>query len=315
MLLNNAVQNGGRHARSTVRLSAWNDDTTLVFRVEDDGEGYADPERTAAAPASSSPSASPRCTPDRVVTAACICQRRRPRRRCVRVTPAVSGDGLIDCRRSAFVIDDQPMARESAPIAQTVGAFFGRFRPAIREAIYKIRNNTPDIILCDYMLGEGAPASNCWRNCVASTCRPTETIFAMVTGEQSYSRSSPPSNWCRTTTSSNPFRPTNAAAARSRGREKAVLRRLLPREAQTGCKALSILAAARTPIPGRCPPLRGAAPGSRVHLSAGNVEQAERACRNILENAIPGGRVPALPRRCASKPTTGRAPRSRRWSR
>lgn len=42
-VLNNAVQNGGRHARSTVRLSAWNDDTTLVFRVEDDGEGYADP--------------------------------------------------------------------------------------------------------------------------------------------------------------------------------------------------------------------------------------------------------------------------------
>ena len=43
-VLNNAVQNAGRHARSKVRLSAWNDDATLFFRVEDDGEGYADPE-------------------------------------------------------------------------------------------------------------------------------------------------------------------------------------------------------------------------------------------------------------------------------
>jgi K+-sensing histidine kinase KdpD len=43
-VLNNAVQNAGRHARKKVRLSAWGDETTLFFRVEDDGEGYADPE-------------------------------------------------------------------------------------------------------------------------------------------------------------------------------------------------------------------------------------------------------------------------------
>lgn len=43
-VLNNAVQNAGRHARKKVRLSAWNDENTLFFRVEDDGEGYADPE-------------------------------------------------------------------------------------------------------------------------------------------------------------------------------------------------------------------------------------------------------------------------------
>lgn len=42
-VLNNAVQNAGRHARSKVRMTAWNDDASLFFRVEDDGEGYADP--------------------------------------------------------------------------------------------------------------------------------------------------------------------------------------------------------------------------------------------------------------------------------
>ena len=43
-VLNNAVQNAGRYARARVRLSAWNDDDGLHFRVEDDGPGYADPE-------------------------------------------------------------------------------------------------------------------------------------------------------------------------------------------------------------------------------------------------------------------------------
>ena len=43
-VLNNAVQNAGRHARSRVHLRAWNDGENLCFRVEDDGEGYADPD-------------------------------------------------------------------------------------------------------------------------------------------------------------------------------------------------------------------------------------------------------------------------------
>ena len=43
-VLNNAVQNAGRHARSRVHLRAWTDDDALYLRVEDDGAGYADPE-------------------------------------------------------------------------------------------------------------------------------------------------------------------------------------------------------------------------------------------------------------------------------
>lgn len=42
-VLNNAVQNAGRHARSRVRLTAWDEGGRLCFRVEDDGAGYADP--------------------------------------------------------------------------------------------------------------------------------------------------------------------------------------------------------------------------------------------------------------------------------
>jgi len=41
-VINNAVQNAGRHARSRIVLEARIDGDTLVFRVEDDGPGFAD---------------------------------------------------------------------------------------------------------------------------------------------------------------------------------------------------------------------------------------------------------------------------------
>ena len=40
-MLNNAVQNAGRYARQTVRLSATTNDGWLCLRVEDDGPGFA----------------------------------------------------------------------------------------------------------------------------------------------------------------------------------------------------------------------------------------------------------------------------------
>ena len=77
----------------------------------------------------------------------------------------------------SLVIDDQPQARDALrTIAQTIGAFAVEFATNYQDAIYRIRNNVPDIILCDYVLGEGVPASNCWKNCVASTCSPTKAF-------------------------------------------------------------------------------------------------------------------------------------------
>lgn len=42
-ILNNAVQNAGRHAKARVRLSALADDGGLLLTVEDDGDGFASP--------------------------------------------------------------------------------------------------------------------------------------------------------------------------------------------------------------------------------------------------------------------------------
>jgi CheY-like chemotaxis protein len=78
-------------------------------------------------------------------------------------------------KKRFLVIDDQPQARDALrTIAQTIGAFAVEFATNYQDAIYRIRNNVPDIILCDYVLGEGRSGQQCWRNCAASTCSPTK---------------------------------------------------------------------------------------------------------------------------------------------
>ena len=43
-ILSNAVQNAARHAKSRIALTAMIDDGMLLLRVEDDGEGFANPD-------------------------------------------------------------------------------------------------------------------------------------------------------------------------------------------------------------------------------------------------------------------------------
>jgi DNA-binding response OmpR family regulator len=86
-----------------------------------------------------------------------------------------------------LVIDDQPMAREALrSIAQTVGAFAVEFASSYQDAIYRIRNNVPDIILSDYMLGDGRSGQQLLEELRRFNMLPDETIFMMVTGEQAY---------------------------------------------------------------------------------------------------------------------------------
>ena len=86
-----------------------------------------------------------------------------------------------------LVIDDQPTAREALrTIAQTMGAFAVEFAANYQDALFRIRNNTPDIILCDYMLGEGRSGQQLLEELRRFSLLADETIFMMVTGEQSY---------------------------------------------------------------------------------------------------------------------------------
>ena len=95
---------------------------------------------------------------------------------------------MIDFSKSRFlVIDDLPQARDALrTIAQTIGAFSVEFASNYQDAIYRIRNNAPDVILCDYMLGEGRSGQQLLEELRRFNLLADETIFMMVTGEQSY---------------------------------------------------------------------------------------------------------------------------------
>lgn len=95
---------------------------------------------------------------------------------------------MTDYSQKRFlVIDDQPQARDALrTVAQTLGAFAVEFAANYQDAIYRIRNNAPDIILCDYMLGEGRSGQQLLEELRRFKLLQDETIFVMVTGEQSY---------------------------------------------------------------------------------------------------------------------------------
>lgn len=95
---------------------------------------------------------------------------------------------MTDYSKSRFlVIDDLPQARDALrTIAQTIGAFSVEFAANYQDAMYRIRNNTPDIILCDYMLGEGRSGQQLLEELRRFNLLQDETVFMMVTGEQSY---------------------------------------------------------------------------------------------------------------------------------
>ena len=79
------------------------------------------------------------------------------------------------------------MARDALRgIAQSVGAFLVEFANSYQDAIYRIRQRVPDIILCDYMLGEGRTGQQLLEELRRFDMLPDECIFMMVTGEQSY---------------------------------------------------------------------------------------------------------------------------------
>ena len=86
-----------------------------------------------------------------------------------------------------LVIDDQSAARRSLRIcAQNMGAFSVEFSVGYQDAINRIKTRIPDIILCDYDLGEGRSGQHLLEELRRMAMLPDETIFIMVTAEQSY---------------------------------------------------------------------------------------------------------------------------------
>ncbi|MBI1905117.1 MAG: response regulator [Rhodocyclales bacterium] len=97
-------------------------------------------------------------------------------------------DGTELYRKLRFlVIDDQPAARQSLRIcAQAMGAFSVEFSSGYQDAITRIRRNPPDVILCDYMLGDDRSGQQLLEELRRHELLNDEAVFMMVTAEQSY---------------------------------------------------------------------------------------------------------------------------------
>lgn len=193
----------------------------------------------------------------------------------------------IDYRNKRFlVIDDQPMARESLrAIAQTAGAFTVDFAPGYQDAIFKIRNNCPDIILCDYVLGEGRSGQQLLEELRRFNMLPDETIFMMVTGEQSYEQVVAAVELVPDDYIIKPFSPDKLMLRLERVAAKKDFFAEFYREKrkQEYEKALAILAARKDSDEGRAYRFESLRQEAEVHLAAGNAEKAEVAYRGILE--------------------------------
>lgn len=86
-----------------------------------------------------------------------------------------------------LVIDDQVGARQSLRIcAQNMGAFSVEFSVSYQDALNRIKARIPDVILCDYDLGDGRTGQQLLEELRRMAILPDESVFMMVTAEQSY---------------------------------------------------------------------------------------------------------------------------------
>ena len=190
-------------------------------------------------------------------------------------------------KKRFLVIDDQPQARDALrTIAQTIGAFAVEFASNYQDAIYRIRNNPPDVILCDYMLGDGRSGQQLLEELRRFNLLADETIFMMVTGEQSYEQVVSAVELVPDDYIIKPFSPDKLVLRLDRIMAKKEFFRAYYREKrkQEFAKALAILEAQRTSENGRPYRFEILRQQAEVKLMSGDAEGAETAYRAILDN-------------------------------
>lgn len=195
---------------------------------------------------------------------------------------------MSDYNKKRFlVIDDQPQAREALrTIAQTIGAFAVEFAANYQDAIFRIRNNSPDIILCDYVLGEGRSGQQLLEELRRFNLLPDETIFMMVTGEQSYEQVVSAVELVPDDYIIKPFSPDMLVLRLDRiiAKKNFFAAYYQEKRKQEFARALAILEAQHASETGRPYRFEILRQQAEVLLASGDAEASEKAYRSILEN-------------------------------
>jgi DNA-binding response OmpR family regulator len=190
-------------------------------------------------------------------------------------------------KKRFLVIDDQPQARDALrTIAQTIGAFAVEFASNYQDAIFRIRNNSPDIILCDYMLGEGRSGQQLLEELRRFNLLPDETIFMMVTGEQSYEQVVSAVELVPDDYIIKPFSPDKLVLRLDRivAKKNFFAAYYQEKRKQEFARALAILEVQRGSEAGRPYRFEILRQQAEVLLASGEAEASEKAYRDILEN-------------------------------
>ncbi len=186
-----------------------------------------------------------------------------------------------------LVIDDQPQARDALrTIAQTIGAFAVEFAANYQDALYRIRNNTPDVILCDYVLGDGRSGQQLLEELRRFNLLPDECIFMMVTGEQSYEQVVSAVELVPDDYIIKPFSPDKLILRLDRIMAKKEFFKDYYREKrrQEYARALAILEQKQASEAGRAYRFEILRQQAEVKLISGDAAGAEAAYRAILDN-------------------------------
>ena len=86
-----------------------------------------------------------------------------------------------------LVVEDQEASRKTLKMCiQSMGGFSIDIAVSHGDAIYRIKNRLPDIIICDYILGDGRTGQQLLEELRQTNTLPERVVFLMVTAERSY---------------------------------------------------------------------------------------------------------------------------------
>lgn len=86
-----------------------------------------------------------------------------------------------------LVVEDQEASRKTLKMCiQSMGGFYIDMAVSHGDAIYRIKNRIPDIIICDYILGDGRTGQQLLEELRRTEILPDRVVFLMVTAERSY---------------------------------------------------------------------------------------------------------------------------------